>query len=256
MRGKMIKVNDKLKYAHLFNAYEHNIPVIYSALEGQYESDLYVNDEQNPEFALLFTAFDYHYVGGHKNSIGIVSSIRDLVFSKYLKEKQSKEAILVTPNASWRNIMKEVFDGYSEIVDKRYIYRLNHQKFQQVDDFVQQKRLRLLLEQEAQMQSKSLYDVAKLEDDYKLVSYCSAFMLGGGHAEIDVKTDEAYRRKGYAKMTSIHLIKHLLNKSIEPDWTCWEHKIASQKLAESIGFEKVNEVEVYIWVEAVNGKLN
>ncbi|MBI9012528.1 MAG: GNAT family N-acetyltransferase [Clostridiales bacterium] len=252
----MIKVENKMNYVHLFEEYEHSKPVIYSALEGQYDCDLYVNDEYKPEFAILFTQFDFHFVTGNKETNSLVSDLRDIIFRKHLKLNNLKEAILVTPDDKWQGVLKEVFKGYSDIIDRRCVYKLNQDKFKVIYDNTDFNcGLNFSINHESEFNSKIPYLTSRLKDNNKTISYCSGFMLGAGHAEIDVKTDDLYRQKGYGKLASLLLIKELLDHKIEPDWCCWESKDASKKLAHSIGFEKVNELIVYIWVEEVNGKL-
>lgn len=55
----MKKVENNKKYSHLFSEYTHNIPVIYSSLEGQYDGEPYVDSENNPQIAVLFTPLHF-----------------------------------------------------------------------------------------------------------------------------------------------------------------------------------------------------
>lgn len=252
----MIKVENKMKYAYLFEGYEHSKPVIYSSLEGQYDCTLYVNDETNPDYAILFTQFDYHFVTGNKDAETLVSDLRNIIFNKHLKANDLKEAILVSPDDDWQEVMKDVFKGYSDIIDRRYLFKLNHDKFMVIYNNTNfDCGLNISINHESEFNSRKQYLAARLKDENKTISYCAGFMVGAGHSEIDVKTDELHRQKGYGKLTALYLIKELISQNIEPDWCCWENKVASIKLAQSIGFEKVSELIVYIWVEEANGKL-
>jgi RimJ/RimL family protein N-acetyltransferase len=57
--------------------------------------------------------------------------------------------------------------------------------------------------------------------------------------EIGINTREEYRGRGYAKDVSLSFIKELLSKNICPIWSTAIDNIASDKLAKSIGFEKL-----------------
>lgn len=48
----------------LFQAYGSNRAVIYSVLEGQYDGEIFVDDENQPRWVLLQTPFLQHFVAG------------------------------------------------------------------------------------------------------------------------------------------------------------------------------------------------
>lgn len=250
----MQKVMDKMKYAHLFEAYTHSRAVIYSALENQYDSCLYVDDIEKPSFAILFTAFDFHYVGGDREDSGVVEALRQVIFQAYLPQNDNKEAIVIGPDGRWDSVLQNVFSGYSDIVDSRLFFYLDHTRFNSVRESDQnvldlESGMAIKINNEENLGSSFPYPVCRVMDGDTELSYCAGFMLGKGHAEIDVKTHEQHRRKGYAKAAAVGLIAELLSRGIEPDWCCWEQKVASRKLAESIGFEQQCEIKAYIWVE-------
>jgi predicted GNAT family acetyltransferase len=60
--------------------------------------------------------------------------------------------------------------------------------------------------------------------------------------EIGIHTLEEYRGKGYARAVCISLIHELLSKNICPLWSTGKDNIASDRLARSIGFEKLADV--------------
>jgi len=252
----MIKVKNNEKYFKLFEEYTHSIPVIYSSLEGQYEGELYVDKEDDPQVAILFTPFAFHYVAGNAEMSNVTEVIDDIIFKHYLLETDQKEAIVFSPNDKWNNVLDKVFKRYNGIKDKRMIFRLNREKYnEQKNDkkVISDMDNRLSFENEQASQKE--YPVGRIYLQQKCVSFCSGFMLGKGHAEINVSTDEEYRGNGYAKAAAFTLINELLNRSIEPDWCTWPYRVESQKLASSLGFELVDEIPTYIWVEDECGKI-
>lgn len=252
----MIKVKSEEKYIKLFEEYTHNIPVIYSSLEGQYEGVLYVDNEEEPQVAILFTPFAFHYVAGNANRSDVIDVVEDMIFKQYLHKTEQNEAIVFAPNQKWHEILDEVFKRYNGIKDKRMIFRLNKEKFNEQQE---QKKVnsnivnRICFEKENASQKE--YPVSRIYIDQKSVSFCSGFMLGKGHAEINVGTEEEYRGKGYAKEAAFKLINELLNNGVEPDWCTWPYRVESRKLACSLGFELVDEIPTHIWVESECGKI-
>jgi len=60
--------------------------------------------------------------------------------------------------------------------------------------------------------------------------------------EIGINTIEGYRGRGYAQSVCVSLINKLLLNKICPLWSAAESNIASDRLAKSIGFERLSEV--------------
>jgi predicted GNAT family acetyltransferase len=60
--------------------------------------------------------------------------------------------------------------------------------------------------------------------------------------EIGINTLEEYRKRGYARTACISLINELLSKNICPLWSTGNGNIASDRLARSVGFEKLADV--------------
>jgi len=251
-----VKEEEKQKYLYMFNEYTHNIPVIYSSLEGQYEGELYIDNELNTQIAILFTPFAFHFVAGDSKVSNVIDIVDEMIFKRYLSEHDEKEAIVFSPNGSWDEVLDTIFKKHNGIKDKRVLFSLNKDKFM--------KRYEIKKEN-SDIEKKIVYDKAggsnteyptcKIYVDQKCVSFCSGFMLGKEHAEINISTEEEYRRKGYARETAFTLIKELISRGIEPDWCAWSHKESSRKLAESLGFELAEEIPTHIWVEDECGKL-
>lgn len=238
----MIKVKDKKDYGYLFESYTHNIPVIYGSLNGQYDAELYVNQEKQPGVAILFTSFDFHYIVG-KVSDKNIKWLEKVIFDNYLLDKN--EAVFYTPNEAWEKAIEKLFT----IKDVRCIYELKKDKYNAftreynaLDDIE-------VVIKETKEGAHLSYPICEIFKDHKRVSFCSGFMLGKGHAEIMIETDEAYRRKGYALEAAFHLIKYLQSKDIEPDWCTWPVRKASRALAEKLGFELREEIPVHVWVK-------
>lgn len=252
----MNKVDNKEKYLSLFNEYTHSIPVIYSSLEGQYDGQLFVDSENDTHVAILFTPFAFHYVAGNPEADNIIDMLDKIIFKQYLAETGQKEAVVFCPNKKWDIVLNEVFARHNGLKDNRKVFCLNRDRFKEVQagqvplDGVENK---LLYEQGNG--AKKEYPVSRIFEGTECISFCSGFMLGKGHAEIDVSTEEAYREMGCAKETSIILINELLESGIEPDWCTWPYRIESQKLALSLGFEFKEEVPAHIWVEEECGKI-
>lgn len=254
--GNMLKKVDNInQYASMFQIYTHNIPVIYSSLEGQYKGLLYVDDEAHPEVAILFTPFGFHFVAGNVDANQVVEKIETCIFKQYLVQSGENEAIVFCPTEAWNHVLDRVFSKHSKIVDGRKCFSLNKEKFhaiyQRTGDLEPLKQEVVISEliSESANESQIEYPVCQIVKKEHRVSWCAACMIGKGHAEIDIFTDENERGKGYAKMTAMRLIKELLDRGIEPDWCTWPYRTESEKLAVSLGYELKEVVPAHIWIK-------
>lgn len=253
----MIKIeNNKFGYKNLFNEYRHNVPVIFSSLEGQYAGELFVNNEVKCEYAFLATPFDYYFVAGNPKSEGAVEGIDKLLFYQLLKKREKKEAVVFCPNEQWFSVLNEIFGKHNGLKDGRKVFSLNLEKFMKIRNEIKlDNEVHIELCYEHDNGSAIDYPVCRVFKNNTCVGFCSAFMIGKNHAELDVFTEAEFRKNGYAKLTSITLISELLEKNIIPVWCTWPYRIESQILAKAIGFEQQEDVQAYIWVEEACGKL-
>lgn len=253
----MIKVEKNiLNYKNLFNEYSHNIPVIYSSLEGQYNGELFIDNEVECEYAFLATPFDYCFVAGNPKSEGAVEQIDKLLFHELLKKREKKEAIVFCPNEQWYSVLAEIFNRHNGLKDGRKIFSLNLEKFiKNKNEIKLDNEVHIDICYEHDNGSTIDYPVCRIIKNNTCVSFCSAFMLGKNYAELDVFTETEFRKNGYAKLASITLISKLLEKNIIPCWCTWPYRVESQTLAKAIGFDQQEDVQAYIWVKEACGKL-
>lgn len=253
----MIKIKkNKINYENLFNGYKDNIPVIYSSLEGQYNGELYVDNEPLSQYAFLATPFDFSFIAGDPKAEGVVEQIHQLLFDELLKRRGKKEAIVFCPDEEWYPVLDEIFDKHNGIKDGRKIFSLNLKRFDKCkNEMKHNDAVRTEIFYEHEGGSTIDYPVCRVFKNDTCVSFCSAFMLGKNYAELDVSTETKFRRKGYAKIASIALISELLKKDIIPNWCTWPYRIESQRLAKTIGFDYKHDVRAYIWVEEECGGL-
>lgn len=82
--------------------------------------------------------------------------------------------------------------------------------------------------------------------DGRIGSACTAAFIGGGAAEMSIRTDEEFRRHGLGAATCHALIRHCLAHGLRPDWSCNRDNLASVALAEKLGFVRRQEIKGYL----------
>ena len=69
----------------------------------------------------------------------------------------------------------------------------------------------------------------------KVVSRCHCEFLGRREAEITIRTDAAFQRRGLASLTCTAFIEECLANGLRPAWSCDATNTASAGLAEKLG---------------------
>ena len=225
----------------VFEEYTYSKGIIYSHLEGQYPYEL-IREE---EYVILMTAFDYHFVGG-KVPKNMALFLQEII--AYIKKHDKDEFVLFAPNKSWREFLEQVIEKLGGVKDARFVYQLDP------SNFSKKKIEECIIEEVKEEVCKERLLQANIKKEGKVVSKATALMTGHSHVEIDVFTEEAYRRRGYAYKVASALINEILHRGLVPDWSCWRVKESSQALAKKLGYDFKEEVPVYVWVEDLRSK--
>ena len=191
------------------------------------------------------TAFDYHFVGG-KVPKNMTLFLQEII--GYIKKHEKDEFVLFAPNKSWREFLGKVIENLGGVEDTRFVYQLDPSNFPKKD--MQECNIEEVKEEGC----KEHLLQASIKQEGKVVSKATALMTGHSHVEIDVFTEEPYRRRGYAYKVASGLINEILQRGLVPDWSCWRVKESSQALAKKLGYDFKEEVPVYVWVEDLRSK--
>ncbi len=79
----------------------------------------------------------------------------------------------------------------------------------------------------------------------EVASLCYAAAIGGGLAEVDVVTDEAFRGAGLGGIVARRFVRDCLDRGFTPAWDCFTYNARSMKLAEKLGFVPLNTYNFY-----------
>ncbi len=82
-------------------------------------------------------------------------------------------------------------------------------------------------------------------DGRRIVCWCTAEYVSPGWCGIGIETVEAYQGRGLATATASAFVAHCALGGIQPHWDCWATNAPSVRVAMNVGFERVEEYEVY-----------
>lgn len=74
-----------------------------------------------------------------------------------------------------------------------------------------------------------------------IVCWCTAEYMSVKVCGVGIETIQEYQGKGIATATATHFLAHCLQHHITPYWECDSHNRASIRVAEKIGFERIQE---------------
>ena len=235
----------------LYDFYETNQALIYSVLENQFDGCVYTDNKSIMQWAILRTPFLQHFIAGIPNN-SCEEIIEDILFNIILKEQDEKEIVVFAISTQWHDILNRIFTKRKGVSDGRKIFAFNREKYNSIkrqsipDNVVPVVELKKCM-------PYSLKDTwsAVLLADNKEVSSSKAIMVGKGMAEIEISTVEAFQGKGYATLTATLLIDKLLENNLTPTWSTWPFRLASQHIAQKLGFVAQPDAKAWIWMETM-----
>jgi GNAT superfamily N-acetyltransferase len=82
--------------------------------------------------------------------------------------------------------------------------------------------------------------------DNSLASWVYIEEIAGSCAEFAIETQEHYRRQGLGQYAAREMIRKSHDLGLIPQWYCFSSNIASVKLAEKLGFQRMQDYDVYV----------
>lgn len=250
------KISDTKTAACLFEGWEETM--IWSCLQGVM-GEVYTDDLQNPKSAMAILG-DFVFFAG--------VPCRDLV--QYKPDWCTQDFMILVPqNASWAELIETC---YSDRAKKRSRYAIrkepdvfDREKLRCAVDSLPEEYSIRLIDEELYHKCRSIawcrdwvaqyadYDTYRrlglgvvILKDGELVSGASSYTSYQGGIEIEIDTQEQYRRRGLAYICGARLILECLERNLYPSWDA--QNLWSVALAEKLGYHYSHTYTVYeIW---------
>jgi len=227
----------------------HNLCVL-GAFQGDSTAALWVDDVQEPRFALLCMD-DSWFVAGDATDTGLLAeanallpideyfvlvyegleweaALGPLLAKRYAVSAQRVYSVLQRPlMTDWRQRLP---DGYEMVsVDGALFERSDLRNVSVLDEWV-----------EECWSSRERFEAigwgrALIHGD-EIVSWSLLDYVSGRRAEIGIITDWAYRRQGFGALTAAANVEACLDQGmLEIGWHCWRNNAGSLGVAKSVG---------------------
>lgn len=80
----------------------------------------------------------------------------------------------------------------------------------------------------------------------RAICWCTAEYVSPTRCGIGITTDEAYQGRGVATATTAHFVQRCQQQGITPYWQCGSWNAASRRVAEKVGFAKLDEEQLWV----------
>jgi len=238
--------------------------IITAVIEQTSPGKIYVDNLDNPTASFLDSA-EGCYLAGSAHNAAFNAGLKDLLFSTFLAEDEY--IVLECDSPEWASTLDAIFQG-RVMQYPRYYYTFDQMKLDWQnavpDDFSLEQVTVTFLER---AHLKHMDDVLNgihsnwnsqtaflnngfgfcLVNDSTVVSWCLADCASGERCEIGIHTDPHYQKRGFGALTVSATVDHALKRGFtEIGWHCWEHNLASCKVAEKVGFQFQHPYTAYL----------
>lgn len=258
-----LDTHDFYKVSPLFRGIKHNVALVHSVIKGNSPGRIFVDRLDAPSSVYLVHEGAFHYVGGSAANDDFNQMLASLIFDNLLLNSEEQELVLFAFSEAWREKLDALLGHRGAIRIHRKTFSFDSASFQahagwrqqipegfcmrHIDESLAEKHAAYKPLVEAKTKR---FGVCLMRGD-EIVSTCKAVCVGGGEVEIDIHTEEAYRRQGYALLTACAFIEESLSRNLTPNWACWPERTASYALAKKLGFEDRPDAPAHYWAEGM-----
>jgi len=221
----------------IFEDATNSKPVVFSVIEGNTDGKIFVDNDKNPKTALI-QLYDMFFLKGETNR-DFCENIFNLLVNEVFPIMDEEYFDFYCLSDNLRDDVEEIFASliHSKLVRKTFTFDR--------DKFERHRGWRERLPERYTMDMFKGPLSVKLKLDNEVVSECSAVFAGAGQAEISVRTNEKYRKQGFAALACAAFIEECLSEGYIPNWTCWDFREGSAELARKMGFVELKDDIVY-----------
>lgn len=246
--------------------------VFQSIIEGNTPGEIYLNSLINPELYVIFDKGNFViYVGGdttaHEEYARCMEYIKGYILTEELKKEFYDYIKISYTSDLWKSSLLDVFYDLKVRQDRRALYKcdISNIHYKTPDSFSYE--IKPINEEVLKDSSLENFELLKEEilgmwgsiegfikngfgycaaHGRKLISWCTAELVSRNHCGIGIETIEEQQRKGVGAVLAANFLKECATRNLEPYWDSWTRNLGSVKIAEKVGFYKVEEYDVLI----------
>jgi RimJ/RimL family protein N-acetyltransferase len=261
-----LRVDEFYKVKSLLANVNYTPVLVYSVLENIQAGRVFVDDKFAPNVSLITSKGGNYFLVGSESNHDFNKSLSEFLLNK---QNHANFYDLYTSSPTWVQKLEHLLVGHI-VKLSRTPFTFDKSKFAFFSDWRNKipngfvlKRMDETLFKKYRDEVDPSYDILWDSPNnfvsngfgfcllYKneFASVCNSGYVGGGYAEIDIKTFEPFRRQGLATITCSAFIEHCLNNNLKPDWHCDGGNLPSIELASKLGFERQKNFHMLWWHE-------
>ncbi|WP_027632091.1 GNAT family N-acetyltransferase [Clostridium hydrogeniformans] len=238
----------------------------YAVLEGKQPGKVYVDTKEKPSCCLITCKSGKYLVAGDTGNLKFNNFISDYLYNK----KNHKTYFdLYSSSKEWVKKIDEIL-GDNAAKLSRQVFQWDSSNLSSISTWSQSipegfelKKMETILFDKYVKEVDSSYKeswensynfISKgfgfcILKDNEFVSVCNTYYVREGFAEIDIVTNNKFRKQGFALITCSKFIEYCLENNIKPIWDCDNGNESSKALAIKLGFNSVETYEMHWWHE-------
>ena len=239
----------------------------FAIYQGHNPGRILIDQKENPQIVMMWTTVGYYFLFGEPSSMGDSQSISQILTDVFIPASQAMGEngfILIPSSPAWKSIIPTLLPGRKVIEIYRKPFVFNLESFQNKRNEVSQISPGFHIQTIDQLTAENIgvlsswssidafltngigFMILKGEE---LVSTCFSIFSSSKKVEIDVHTNEKYRRKGLAKFICSLFIEKCIELNKIPNWECFWDNEPSLNMADKLGFVSQDAYPVFYWEE-------
>ena len=253
--------NSYLDLISLYSNQSYFFPIINSVLEGKQKGKVLVDNTDNPSLFLIISNSGYSQFLRISNEVDSYQSI-----VRFLNEFEQFDEL---PKKLWIYNIPDLTHNYFQVGGKhssnnitenskinitertRYYFYfggitleknelMSSFSLDNIQNVTQELNLNILDKfyvsyEDAVINSFGVF----LSDGNQVITTCYAAAVSNNFAEIDIVTNEKFRKMGFAKLIANHFIERCVSVGVVPVWDCYSNNLASMNTALALGFKEM-----------------
>lgn len=258
----------------LFGELPHHHLFCAGVLSGKYPGQIFVDDPEHPQAALLVKDGFWAYLGGDADNAAFNQALHDGFFDKQITGAKSGGLLISVASDSWRDVLQSMFPERPPVAMPRRHYAAHSSAFNGLIPVAEGFTLHFIdenlsahtegplpgdvqrvieLRADASKPDEAAYGYVALQER-NYAAHAVIDCIVGEKGDIGLFTADAFRRRGLAAATSAAAIAYGLAHGLsEVFWDCAAHNIGSVRTAEKLGLRLTLEHLQYLVVHNENG---
>lgn len=247
--------SEYFKIRYLFEGQKRYTPV-HAVINGSFPGRVFVDNTAEPRTAIVWAISRWAYIEGELENPSFNSSLIDLIqriiIPDSLKTRMNRFELYANNATRPLNKLEDCLEIFNCSKHFESVYVWNRTKYLSFRSSYSHPPGFVIEMAEIPLLPSYVYDVPFVSEDFRsrtavgfrlrledrVVAQCgSNGFTNGKEFMVDVNTfDKSNRSKGYATAAGVGLLDHCLVSGLNPLWETTKDNIASQRLADKLGF--------------------